>query len=117
MSVSFVSLRNTRVHLQNNTFILRKVVENHCDMACYKYCKIVASKEVCLHCVTVPLQSESRPNASNSSVSMRSQLYISGLCVLAALLNNKYTKLLPDDSKGAFAFGRLWIKTLADIQN
>ena len=33
MSVSFVSLRNSRVHLQNNSFILRKIVENLCDMA------------------------------------------------------------------------------------
>ena len=33
MSVSFVSLRSSRVHLQNNTFILRKIVENLCDMA------------------------------------------------------------------------------------
>ena len=53
MSVSFVSLRSTRVHLRNNTFILRKIVENHCDMAYQKHCKIVISKEVCLHCVTL----------------------------------------------------------------
>ena len=32
LSVSFVSLRRPRVPLQNNTFRLRKVVENHCDM-------------------------------------------------------------------------------------
>ena len=55
MSVSFVSLRGSRVHLQNNTFILRKIVENLSDMAYQKYCKIVISKEVCLHCVTLPL--------------------------------------------------------------
>ena len=55
MSVSFVSLRSSRVHLQNNTFILRKAGESLCDMADQKYCKIVISKEVCLHCVTLPL--------------------------------------------------------------
>ena len=54
-SVSFVSLRSSRVHLQNNTFILRKVVESLCDMAYQNYCKIVISKEVCLHYVTLPL--------------------------------------------------------------
>ena len=54
-SVSFVSLRNTRVYLQKNTFILRKVVENHCDMAYQKCCKIAVSKEGCLHYVTLPL--------------------------------------------------------------
>ena len=32
-SVSSVSLRSSRVHLQNNTFILRKLVKNLCDMA------------------------------------------------------------------------------------
>ena len=35
-------------------FILR-IMENHCDTACPKYCKIVVSKEVCLHYVTLPL--------------------------------------------------------------
>ena len=40
------------LRLENNTFIVRKVVENHCDMAYQKYCKIVVSKEVCLHYVT-----------------------------------------------------------------
>ena len=55
MSVSFVSLRSSRVHLHNNTFILRKVVENLFDMAYQKYCKIVISKEVCLHYVTLAL--------------------------------------------------------------
>ena len=39
----------------NNTFMLRKIVENLCDMAYKKYCKIVVSKEVCLHYVTLPL--------------------------------------------------------------
>ena len=39
MSVSFVSLRSTRVHLQNNIFILGKVMENHCDMAYQKSAK------------------------------------------------------------------------------
>ena len=52
MSVSFVSLRSTRVHLQINT---RKVVENHCDITFKKYCKVVVSKEVCSHDVTLPL--------------------------------------------------------------
>ena len=33
MSVSFVSLQSTRVHLQSNIFIFRKGVETHCDMA------------------------------------------------------------------------------------
>ena len=33
MSVSFVSLRSSRVYFQNNAFILRKVVGNLCDMA------------------------------------------------------------------------------------
>ena len=55
MSVSFVSLRSSRVHLQNNTFILRKTVEGLCDMADQKYCRIVISKEVSLHYVTQPL--------------------------------------------------------------
>ena len=55
MSVSFVSLRNSRVHLQINTFILRNVVLNLCDDACRKFCKIVISKEVCLHHATQPL--------------------------------------------------------------
>ena len=32
MSVWFTSLENSRVHLQNNTYILRNVVENLCDM-------------------------------------------------------------------------------------
>ena len=54
MNVSSVSLQNSRVHLQNNTFILRNVVENHCDMAYQNYCKIVISKEVCLQYVTLP---------------------------------------------------------------
>ena len=31
MSVSFVSLQNSRVYLQNNTFNLRTVAENLCD--------------------------------------------------------------------------------------
>ena len=44
-----------RVHLQNNTFILRKTVESLCDMADQKYCKIITLKEVCLHYVTLPL--------------------------------------------------------------
>ena len=43
-SVLVVSLRSARVHLQNNTFILRKVVENHCDKADQKYCKIMFRK-------------------------------------------------------------------------
>ena len=55
MSVSFVSLQRLRAHLQNNTFILRKIVENLCDMAYQKHCKIVVSKEVCLHYMTQPL--------------------------------------------------------------
>ena len=55
MSVSFVSLRSSRVHLQNNTFILRKTAESLCDMAYQKYCKIVISIEICLHYVTLPL--------------------------------------------------------------
>ena len=56
MNVSFVSLRSTRVHLQNNTFVLRKEVESHCDMAFQKYYKIGVSKEVCLHYVTLPFK-------------------------------------------------------------
>ena len=39
---------NARVHLQNNTFILRKVVENLRDIDYQEYCEIVVSKEVCL---------------------------------------------------------------------
>ena len=42
-------------YLQKYTFILRKVEESRCDMAYQKYCKIVVSKEVCLHYVTLPL--------------------------------------------------------------
>ena len=30
-----------------NTFILRKVMENLCDTAYQKYCRVVVSKEVC----------------------------------------------------------------------
>ena len=37
-SVSFVSLRKTRVHLQNDAFILRIKVENLCDMAYQRCC-------------------------------------------------------------------------------
>ena len=55
MSVSFVSLQSSRVHLQNSTVILRNIVEDLCDVAYQKYCKIVISKEVCLHYVTLPL--------------------------------------------------------------
>ena len=36
MSVWFISLENSRVHLQNNTYNLRKVVENLCDMGYQK---------------------------------------------------------------------------------
>ena len=55
MSVSFVSLQSSRVHLQNSTVILRNIIEDLCDTADQKYCKIVISKEVCLHYVTLPL--------------------------------------------------------------
>ena len=55
MSVSFVSLRSSRVRLQNSTVILRNIVEDPCDTAYQKYFKIVISKEVCLHYVTLPL--------------------------------------------------------------
>ena len=55
-SASFVSLGNKGVHLQNNTFILRKVVENLCDMAYQKYCKIFVSQEVCLYDMTYLLR-------------------------------------------------------------
>ena len=55
MSVSFVSLQSSRVHLQNSTVILKDIVEDLCDMADQKYCEIVFSKEVCLHYVTLPL--------------------------------------------------------------
>ena len=55
LSVLFVSLRNSRVDIQTNTFILRKGGENLCDMAYQKYCKIVVSKEVCCHYMTQPL--------------------------------------------------------------
>ena len=41
MSVSFVSLQSSRVHLQNSTVILRNILEDLCDMADQKYCKIV----------------------------------------------------------------------------
>ena len=68
MSVWFVSLKNLRVHLQNNTYILRKVVENVCDMYYQKYCKIVVSKEVCLQYVTLTL------NIINSSRRNKMQL-------------------------------------------
>ena len=55
MSVSFVSLQSSRVHLQSSTVILRNIVEDLCAMAYKKYCKIIISKEVCLHYVTLPL--------------------------------------------------------------
>ena len=55
MGVLFVSLQSSRAHLQNNIFILRKIVENLCEMAHQKYSKIVISKEVCLHYVIQPL--------------------------------------------------------------
>ena len=38
-----------------NTSIMRKAAESLCDMAYQKYCKIVVSKEVCLHYVNQPL--------------------------------------------------------------
>ena len=47
-------LRSSRVHLESNIFILRKIVENLCDMAYQKFYKIVISK-VCLHYVNPPL--------------------------------------------------------------
>ena len=53
MSVSFVSLRSARVHLQTNIFIFKKVVEGHCNIAYQIYCKIVVSKEICLYYVTL----------------------------------------------------------------
>ena len=56
MSVSFVSRQSSRVHLQNSTVILSNIVEDLCDKASQKYCKIVISKEVCLHYVTLPLK-------------------------------------------------------------
>ena len=52
ISVSFVSLQSSRVRLRNITVILRNIVEDICDQKC---CKIVISKEVCLHYVTLPL--------------------------------------------------------------
>ena len=55
MSVLFVSLQSSRVHLQNSTVILVNRVEDLCDTPYQKYCKIVISKEVCLHYVTLPL--------------------------------------------------------------
>ena len=54
MRVLVVPLRSTRVHFQNNNFILRKVVENLHDMDYQKCCKIVVSKEFCLHYVICP---------------------------------------------------------------
>ena len=55
MSVWFISLENSRVHLRNNTYILRKVVENLCDTDYQKSWKIIVSKTVCLHYVTLLL--------------------------------------------------------------
>ena len=55
MSVSFVSLQSSRVHLQSSTVKLGNIVEDLCDTAYQKYFKIVISKEVCLHYVTLPL--------------------------------------------------------------
>ena len=55
MSVSFASLRSTRVYVQNSTFILRKILKNPCDLAYQIYCEIVISKEVRLHCMAQPL--------------------------------------------------------------
>ena len=55
MFLLFVSLRSTRVHLQNNTFILRKVVESHSDMDYQIYCNVVVSKKISLRYVTLPL--------------------------------------------------------------
>ena len=52
MSVSFLSLQGSRARLQNSTVILRNVVEDLCDTAYQKYCKIIISKEVCLRYVT-----------------------------------------------------------------
>ena len=48
MSVSFASLQSSRVRLRNRTAILRNIVEDLCDTAYQKYCKIVILKEVCL---------------------------------------------------------------------
>ena len=55
INILFVSLRNSTIHFQSNTFILRKVKENLCDTAYKKYCEIAISKEVCLHYVTQSL--------------------------------------------------------------
>ena len=74
MSEKFVSLRSTSVHFRNNTFFLRKVVETHCDMPYQKYCKIVVSKEFCLHYVTLPL---------------KGQLPVSGICRAVRILHSK----------------------------
>ena len=76
MSVSFVPLRNSRVHLPNNTFILRKVVENLCDRNYQKYCKVVVSKEVCLHHVTLSLWIETtKPSGMAESLWLINKVY------------------------------------------
>ena len=73
MSVLFVSLRNTRVHLQNKTFILRNGLENHSDMAYQKYCEIIVWKEVCLHyCLPV----DTAPLKLGSDIRVKSLFYI-----------------------------------------
>ena len=52
MSASFVFVENSRVHLQNNTFMLRNVVENLCDIAYQRLCELIVLKEVCSFYVT-----------------------------------------------------------------
>ena len=54
MSVSFLSLRSSRVHLQNNTFILRKTVEISAIWPIKSTAKSSFRKN-CLHYVTLPL--------------------------------------------------------------
>ena len=55
MNVLLVSLRNIKVHRQKNTFILRQIVANLCDMAYKKFLKFVVLKEVCLRDPTCEL--------------------------------------------------------------
>ena len=75
VSISFVSLRNARVHLQSNTFAWSKLVENLCDMVFKKF-QIVVLKEGCSQYVIQPF-----------NVLITLQIYEN--CVMSAVSDSK----------------------------
>ena len=56
MSVSFVSLQSSRVHLQNNTFILSKIIDNLCNMAYQNTAKLSFPRTLFTLCDPTPLK-------------------------------------------------------------